>query len=235
MYLNIAVQLTLLILWITSSKSEITLDEKSTNVLKDTSAKLSSHDDEKLRGTEIDISQTASEYLPEKSFGPTASKVDTTKLSSDTESSVLPLMTTEHLPDKPLQLVMPDDEEHRSLVLIEENVKHLHYINGPVAVVAVVGKFHSGKSFLLNQLMGKKSGFGIGPTVQPHTMGIWMWGKPTAMNLTDGRIVSVIFLDTEVSCSKWSDRHNIKCLLQGLLLQTFQRRMMQRFFQLLPC
>lgn len=62
-------------------------------------------------------------------------------------------------------------------MLVEENVKHLHYIDGPVAVVAVVGKFHSGKSFLLNQLMGKQSGFGIGPSVQPHTMGIWMWGK----------------------------------------------------------
>ena len=83
----------------------------------------------------------------------------------------------EPLPDKPLQLVQPDPQLHRRLVLVEENVKHLHFIKGAVAVVVVVGKFHSGKSFLLNQLMGKQKGFGIGPSVKPQTMGIWMWGK----------------------------------------------------------
>ena len=81
------------------------------------------------------------------------------------------------LPERPLQLVKPDPVEHKKLVIVEENVRHLHYLKGAVAVVAVVGKFHSGKSFLLNQLMGKPDGFGIGPTVRPQTMGIWMWGK----------------------------------------------------------
>ena len=81
------------------------------------------------------------------------------------------------LPDKPIQLVRPDPTEHLKLEIVEENVRHLHHINSAVAVVAVVGKFHSGKSFLLNQLMGKQEGFGIGPYVRPQTMGIWMWGK----------------------------------------------------------
>ena len=81
------------------------------------------------------------------------------------------------LPDKPVQLVRPDPTEHRKLEIVSENVRHLHHINTAVAVVAVVGKFHSGKSFLLNQLMGKQDGFGIGPYVRPQTMGIWMWGK----------------------------------------------------------
>jgi len=89
-----------------------------------------------------------------------------------------PSTHTEKLPDKPLQLVRPDPTKHRKLELIGQNVKHLYHIDTAVAVVAVVGKFHSGKSFLLNQLMGKtRSGFGIGPTVRPQTMGIWMWGK----------------------------------------------------------
>ena len=83
----------------------------------------------------------------------------------------------EILPERPLQLLRPDAVEHKKLELVEENVRHLHYMKGGVAVVAVVGKFHSGKSFLLNQLMGKDDGFGIGPTVRPHTMGIWMWGN----------------------------------------------------------
>ena len=84
----------------------------------------------------------------------------------------------EVLPERPLQLVRPDPTKHRKLELVAQNVKHLYHINTAVAVVAVVGKFHSGKSFLLNQLMGKPgTGFTIGPTVRPQTMGIWMWGK----------------------------------------------------------
>ena len=82
------------------------------------------------------------------------------------------------LPERPLQLVQPDPTKHKKLELVAQNVKHLYHINTAVAVVAVVGKFHSGKSFLLNQLMGKPgTGFTIGPTVRPQTMGIWMWGK----------------------------------------------------------
>ena len=83
----------------------------------------------------------------------------------------------EPLPDQPVQLVRPDPLHHLKLEIVEENVRHLHHIQTAVAVVAVVGKFHSGKSFLLNQLMGKTEGFGIGPYVRPQTMGIWMWGK----------------------------------------------------------
>ena len=81
------------------------------------------------------------------------------------------------LPERPLQLIRPDPHHHRKLEIISSNVKHLHHIHTAVAVVAVVGKFHSGKSFLLNQLMGKREGFGVGPSVRPETMGIWMWGK----------------------------------------------------------
>ena len=81
------------------------------------------------------------------------------------------------LPEHPLQLVRPDPNEHRKLEIVEAHLKHLHYVTNAVAVVTVVGTYHSGKSFLLNQLMGKRNGFGIGPTVQPQTMGIWMWGR----------------------------------------------------------
>ena len=81
------------------------------------------------------------------------------------------------LPDHPIQLVRPDPVHHRRLEIVESNIKYLHHINSAVAIVSVVGKYHSGKSFLLNQLMRKQRGFGIGPTVRPETMGIWMWGK----------------------------------------------------------
>lgn len=92
------------------------------------------------------------------------------------------------LPDRPLQLVKPDPSEHKKLIVVEENLKHLHHVTSAVAVVAVVGKYHSGKSFLLNQLMGKKNGFGVGPTLRPQTMGIWMWGKVCCYHSTSSSI-----------------------------------------------
>ena len=80
------------------------------------------------------------------------------------------------IPDSPLQLVRPD-HQHKKLVIVEENLKYLYQINQPVVTISVVGKFHSGKSFLMNQIMAKTNGFGIGSKVTPETMGIWIWGQ----------------------------------------------------------
>ena len=105
---------------------------------------------------------------------------NTTKVSADERGDQISRESNPYddpFPDKPIQLLRPDPTHHRKLEVVERNVKYLHRIDTAVAVVAVVGKFHSGKSFLLNQLMGKTNGFGVGPSVRPQTMGIWMWGK----------------------------------------------------------
>lgn len=160
------------------------------------------------------------------------------------------------LPERPVQLIHPDPNHHRNLEVIGNNVRLLHHINTAVAVVAVVGKFHSGKSFLLNQLMGKQEGFGVGPSVRPHTMGIWMWGKvkhcprklphlknnfslflskPMMTKLPSGEPLSVIFLDTEgqKQLARFSATLIFCFVAQGLLPATYQRPMMPRYF-LLP-
>jgi len=36
--------------------------------------------------------------------------------------------------------------------------------------------YRTGKSFLLNRvLLNRQDGFGIGPTVNPWTKGLWIW------------------------------------------------------------
>jgi len=107
----------------------------------------------------------------EKVYGQNKKKTHTDEVR-DSESE-----EEEILPDRPIQLVRPDSARHQNLEIVASNVKFLYHINSALAVVAVVGKYHSGKSFLLNQLMKKQRGFGVGPTVRPETMGIWMWGK----------------------------------------------------------
>lgn len=122
--------------------------------------------------------------------------------------------------DEPVQLVGPD-AEHRGLVLISENIKLISQIEGPVATIAVVGKFHSGKSFLMNQLMGKYKGFGIGPSVKPETMGIWMWGQPMKVRLPSGETISLIFLDTEgFAANNVSENYDAKIFAMATLISS---------------
>jgi hypothetical protein len=73
---------------------------------------------------------------------------------------------------EPLQLVAGDG---KTLRIVEENLFKLKSLTLPIDVIAVVGPFHSGKSFLLNKLMGldKQDGFKLGYTVEPTTKGIW--------------------------------------------------------------
>lgn len=46
-------------------------------------------------------------------------------------------------------------------------------------MISVAGVYRTGKSYLLNTILLKqKSGFAVGPTTNPKTKGIWVWGKP---------------------------------------------------------
>ena len=146
------------------------LESPPTKAAKDST---NAHTPKRVHKDSLPVSHTATQSnTPHATQPPPHCSHSTTSKTSTSDSSYI-----EPLPDKPVQLVRPDLRHHLKLEIVEENVRHLHHIKTAVAVVAVVGKFHSGKSFLLNQLMGKTEGFGIGPYVRPQTMGIWMWGK----------------------------------------------------------
>eukprot|EP00079_Xenopus_tropicalis_P013519 XP_002942120.2 PREDICTED: guanylate-binding protein 1-like [Xenopus tropicalis] len=69
----------------------------------------------------------------------------------------------------------------------------LSKITQPVVVVAIVGLYRTGKSYLMNKLAGKNAGFDLGATIVAQTKGIWMWcvPHPTKKNHT------LVLLDTE--------------------------------------
>ncbi|XP_077505269.1 uncharacterized protein LOC144115021 isoform X2 [Amblyomma americanum] len=122
--------------------------------------------------------------------------------------------------DAPIQIVKPS-ADHKKLIVDDENIKAISKIKGPVATVGVVGKFHSGKSFLMNQLMGKTKGFGIGPSVRPETMGIWMWGEPLKVKLPSGQQLSLIFLDTEgFAATNVSENYDAKIFAIATLISS---------------
>lgn len=48
-------------------------------------------------------------------------------------------------------------------------------LSAPVAVIGVAGMYRTGKSYFLNRvLLNCKGGFGVGPSVNPCTKGIWV-------------------------------------------------------------
>uniref|UniRef100_A0A452F349 GB1/RHD3-type G domain-containing protein n=1 Tax=Capra hircus TaxID=9925 RepID=A0A452F349_CAPHI len=59
-----------------------------------------------------------------------------------------------------------------------EALKILSAIRQPIVVVAIVGLYCTGKSYLMNKLARKKKGFSLGSTLQSRTKGIWMWCVP---------------------------------------------------------
>ncbi|XP_030641370.1 guanylate-binding protein 1-like [Chanos chanos] len=82
---------------------------------------------------------------------------------------------------------------HGKLRAVEQALEYLRGISEPVVVVAVVGLYRTGKSYLMNRLAGKQTGFALGSTIESKTKGIWMWCVPHP-NKTGHTLV---LLDTE--------------------------------------
>ncbi|CAI5521770.1 unnamed protein product [Closterium sp. Naga37s-1] len=94
--------------------------------------------------------------------------------------------------------VIQPDTKHTKLKVSQEGLSVIRSIKNPIAIVAVIGPYRSGKSFLLNQLLTLTcdEGFGVGHARDTKTKGIWVWGDPMEMQV-NGQTTSVLFLDTE--------------------------------------
>ncbi|KAK9810969.1 hypothetical protein WJX73_001870 [Symbiochloris irregularis] len=89
-------------------------------------------------------------------------------------------------------------EGHTRLSVSEEGLDVLRKISGPVVPVIVIGPYRSGKSFLLNQLLGVgcDAGFGVGHSRSTQTRGVWLWGEPLVVR-QGNRDLSLVLFDTE--------------------------------------
>ncbi|KAM9687399.1 guanylate-binding protein 6-like [Trichechus inunguis] len=85
------------------------------------------------------------------------------------------------------------ENQNQRLKVNQQAVEILDKISQPVVVVAIVGLYRTGKSYLMNCLAGQNNGFPLGSTVQSETKGIWMWciPHPSKPNHT------LVLLDTE--------------------------------------
>jgi len=78
-----------------------------------------------------------------------------------------------------LNLIVYDQQ--RGFYVSDEAKAMLSQVKEKIGVIAVAGKYRTGKSFLLNRIILNKTdnrGFGVGPTINPCTKGLWIWSKP---------------------------------------------------------
>lgn len=78
-----------------------------------------------------------------------------------------------------------------------EAVAILQLVKEPIGVVSVCGRARQGKSYILNQLLGRSSGFQVASTHRPCTKGLWLWSTPLKRTALDGTEYSLLLLDSE--------------------------------------
>ncbi|XP_078431516.1 guanylate-binding family protein [Wolffia australiana] len=118
-----------------------------------------------------------------------------TKDGNPTNSPGTPSPSFSNGPARPLRLVYFDDKG--KFQMDPEAVAALHLVKGPIGVVSVCGRARQGKSFILNQLLGRSSGFQVASTHRPCTKGLWMWSAPLKLTALDGTEYSLLLLDSE--------------------------------------
>lgn len=94
-----------------------------------------------------------------------------------------------------------------------------------IGIVSLVGKYRTGKSFLLNRVLlneKRDSGFDVGPTIKPCTKGIWMWSKPVLVENNHSKDkFSVFFIDTEgLGAYDEEINHDSKIFLIAVLISS---------------
>ena len=89
----------------------------------------------------------------------------------------------------------------------------------------MAGKYRTGKSFLLNRiLLDQKNddGFGVGPTINPCTKGLWVWDQPIDLKDAQGHPFKCLIVDSEgIGAFNEDENHDTRIFLMALLLSSY--------------
>ena len=101
----------------------------------------------------------------------------------------------------------------------------LQSIKGPVGVIAMAGKYRTGKSFFMNRVILENpegGGFGVGSSVNACTKGIWIFDKTVPWKMADGTTIQVVVMDSEGIGSLDADStHDCRIFSLAILLSSF--------------
>ena len=104
--------------------------------------------------------------------------------------------------NKPIEFIKIDNAG--KCTLTEEAEQMLLNIDNNLAVICIAGIYRSGKSYLLNRLLGRQDGFEIGPNISSCTKGLWIWGDTIKLK---NKNTEVLIIDTEGLASAFEDRN----------------------------
>ena len=114
-------------------------------------------------------------------------------------SASAPFPSDDSTPARDVFQIARPSADHGSLEVVESGVRRLESLEEKLSVVAVVGGYHSGKSFMLNAVnesfgTGPESGFEMTDSHRATTKGLWL-GLTDMTSEVDGSRVAL--LDTE--------------------------------------
>ena len=100
--------------------------------------------------------------------------------------------------------------------------------NKKIGIISLVGKYRTGKSFLLNRVIinnkaNKNEGFEVGPTIKPCTKGIWLWSNPLIISNpnNNNEPFPVYLIDTEgLGAYDEEINHDSKIFLIAILISS---------------
>ena len=111
--------------------------------------------------------------------------------------------------------------------IIPEQAKKLlsQKANENIGIISLVGKYRTGKSFLLNRVIlnrKQNSGFDVGPTFKPCTKGIWIWSEPLIVtNIHCPKPFPCFLIDTEgLGAYDEEVNHDSKIFLIAILISS---------------
>ena len=90
-----------------------------------------------------------------------------------------------------------DSEMTEGFVVNEEAARRISTIQGKIAVLGIAGAYRSGKSYLVNKMIGREKSFVVGHSIRSCTRGIWCYSVPLPCTFEDGDPGHVLILDTE--------------------------------------
>ena len=129
----------------------------------------------------------------------------------------------------PQQTAIPFITFENGKFIISEEAKKLlsQKCNQNMGIISLVGKYRTGKSFLLNRVIldrKEKLGFTVGPTIKPCTKGIWIWSDPlTISNVHSSTPFPAYLIDTEgLGAYDEEINHDSKIFLIAVLSKTIK-------------
>ena len=124
---------------------------------------------------------------------------------------------------KPIPFIIFQDGKF----IIQEQAKKVlsQNVYQKIGIISVVGKYRTGKSFLLNRVIlnaPKNSGFEVSPTIRPCTKGIWLWPEPLIIQNNHSTTPFPCFLiDTEgLGAYNEEINHDTKIFLIAVLISS---------------